>query len=275
MKKLKLLVVLVLMSCMTFAQLVPDQQFLAPVRVKSLTAKFTRLIPAYTIIYVNTTPYVTDSVAYPGNTLAHMILTGAAVLQGGAIAASYLSADSSYLHSTGNQSGYGNYTWYGTTTFRGAVWDSLRPATTNTGYIGTPTHQWGSGYFHYVTGDWGAFTKTTGTYSKFTTDSATTFVGALTGHASLDWLKTDTGSNAKLAAYYTTMTAIGLKANTASPTFTTQITTPIATITSTDTSSATANVGSIFMHIAGGDTSMWLLIRKTGSIHARWKKLSN
>ena len=105
--------------------------------------------------------------------------------------------------------------------------------------------------------------------------SATTFVGALTGAASLNWLKTDTGINSKLAAYYTTMTAIGLKANTANPTFTTGATAPIFTLTSTDTSSATAAVGSIFMRIASGDTSMWLLIRKTGSIHARWKKLSN
>jgi hypothetical protein len=275
MKKIAIFAIFLIATIMTFGQLVPDQQFLAPARVKSLTTKFTRLIPAHTIVYVDVTPYVLDSTGYVGKTLAHMILTGAAVLQSGAVAASFVAADSNYLHTTGTGAGYGNYTWYGTNTFRGALWDSLRPAATNTGYVGTPTHQWGSGYFHYITGDWGAFTKATGTYSKFGTDSATTFVGALTGHASLDWSKPDTGINSKLAAYYTTMAAIGLKANTANPTFTTGATAPIFTATSTDTSSATAAVGTIFMHISGGDTSMWVLIRKTGTIHARWKKLSN
>ena len=217
MKKIAIFAIFLMATIMTFGQLVPDQQFLAPARVKSLTTKFTRLIPAQTIVYVDVTPYVLDSTGYVGNTLSNMILKGTAVLQSGAVAASFVAADSNYLHTTGIDAGYGNYTWYGTNTFS----------------------------------------------------------GALTGHASLDWSKPDTGINSKLAAYYTTMTAIGLKANTANPTFTTGATAPIFTATSTDTSSVTAAVGSIFMRISGGDTSMWVLIRKTGSKAARWKKLSN
>jgi len=110
--------------------------------------------------------------------------------------------------------------------------------------------------------------------------ATTGFVGAITGavtgtasnSSALLTRDTVTGHYYHIATWYQ---VYGYAAPIASPTFTTQITTPIATITSTDTTSATAAVGTIFMRIASGDTSMWVLIRKTGTIHARWKKLSN
>ena len=227
------------------------------------------VVDKYNMNYMITNSYATISYQTSGFTGTNINLTGNMTV-GGNLAVT----GSSTLHAVSATNitasvtlRFGNY-FYGSG-------DSLAPITNNYGFVGTPTKKVGSIYSHYCTGDWGAFIKATGTYSKFTTDSATTFVGALTGAASLNWLKTDTGINSKLAAYYTTMTAIGLKANTANPTFTTGATAPIFTLTSTDTSSATAAVGSIFMRIASGDTSMWLLIRKTGGIHARWKKLSN
>lgn len=45
-------------------------------------------------------------------------------------------------------------------------------------------------------------------------------------------------------------------------------------ILTTDTTSVGYNVGSIQMRITASDTSAWLLIRTTGSINARWKKLT-
>ena len=189
MKKIAIFAIFLIATIMTFGQLVPDQQFLAPARVKSLTTKFTRLIPAHTIVYVDVTPYVLDSTGYVGNTLSNMILKGTAVLQSGAVAASFVAVDSSYLHSTGTEYGYGTY-YFPNSFYLGSKFlstgDTLKPITNNTGFLGSPTKQVGSIYSHYCTGDWGAFTKVTGTYSKFTTDTATTFVGSLTGHASLD-----------------------------------------------------------------------------------------
>lgn len=46
------------------------------------------------------------------------------------------------------------------------------------------------------------------------------------------------------------------------------------TVTTTDTTSVGYSVGSIQMRITASDTSVWMLIRTTGSITARWKKLT-
>jgi hypothetical protein len=86
--------------------------------------------------------------------------------------------------------------------------------------------------------------------------------------------KSDTGANKKNAAYYTTMAAIGLKANTASPTFTGVVTAPIVALSSTDTATGSNPVGSMFLRINATDTVAWILIRRTGMIDARWKKLT-
>lgn len=61
----------------------------------------------------------------------------------------------------------------------------------------------------------------------------------------------------------------------ASPTFTGYVSSPVFTATTTDTSTGSYPVGSVFMRIASGDTSMWVLVRRTGTIAARWKKLTN
>ena len=145
MKKMTLIAIFLIATLMSFAQIVPDQQFLAPARVKSLTTKFTRLIPAYTIVYVKTTPYVLDSTGYVGNTLANMILKGSAELQSGAVAASFVAVDSSYLHSTGTEYGYGTYTWYGTNTFVGSLTghaslDATAASPTFTGAVTMPAN---------------------------------------------------------------------------------------------------------------------------------------
>ncbi len=57
-------------------------------------------------------------------------------------------------------------------------------------------------------------------------------------------------------------------------TFTNQVVTPVIAISSTDTASGTYPVGSMMLHIAAGDTSAWIKIRMTGSLTARWKKLT-
>ena len=193
MKKIAIFAIFLMATIMTFGQLVPDQQFLAPCRVKLLTTKFTRFIPANTLVYYGTPPavqiYITTADAVAGQSLASMIIAGTAVLPNASI------ADTGYLNTTGTDHAYGNYTFSGTNYFTGLNYmaskflftiDSLKPITNNTGFLGSPTKQVNSIYSHYCTGDWGAFTKVTGTYSKFTTDTATTFVGSLTGHASLD-----------------------------------------------------------------------------------------
>ena len=46
-------------------------------------------------------------------------------------------------------------------------------------------------------------------------------------------------------------------------------------LTTTDTTSVGYPVGTIQMRITAADTSAWLLIRSTGTINARWKKLTN
>jgi hypothetical protein len=48
----------------------------------------------------------------------------------------------------------------------------------------------------------------------------------------------------------------------------------VVAISSVDTSSGTYPVGSMFMRINGSDTSMWIKIRNTGSLAARWKKVT-
>ena len=60
----------------------------------------------------------------------------------------------------------------------------------------------------------------------------------------------------------------------ASPTFTGTVTAPAVAISTTDTASGSYPVGTIQMRIAGGDTSMWVKIRLTGTVAARWKKLT-
>ena len=49
---------------------------------------------------------------------------------------------------------------------------------------------------------------------------------------------------------------------------------PVVAITSTDTASANYPVGSMLMRITASDTSMWVKIRMTGVLSARWKKLT-
>lgn len=85
MKTMILLVAFIFATLFATAQLVPDQQFLAPVRMKSTTAPITRFIPAHTQIYVGTTIYVT-SVDARGGTLGAMITTGTAVLTASSVA---------------------------------------------------------------------------------------------------------------------------------------------------------------------------------------------
>ena len=49
---------------------------------------------------------------------------------------------------------------------------------------------------------------------------------------------------------------------------------PIVSVTSTDTISGNYPIGSMFMRITAADTSMWVKIRMTGVLSARWKKLT-
>jgi hypothetical protein len=49
---------------------------------------------------------------------------------------------------------------------------------------------------------------------------------------------------------------------------------PVVAVTSTDTISGSYPVGSMFVRIVGGDTSMWVKIRMDGVLSARWKKLT-
>lgn len=56
--------------------------------------------------------------------------------------------------------------------------DSVKPLTDGSGFLGTPTKEWGVVYSHYVGSAWLAGVKVTGTDSKFTTDSTTTSVAA-------------------------------------------------------------------------------------------------
>ena len=49
---------------------------------------------------------------------------------------------------------------------------------------------------------------------------------------------------------------------------------PVLTILTTDTVSGTYTVGSMFLRIVGGDTSMWVKIRMDGTLNSRWKKLT-
>ena len=86
------------------------------------------------------------------------------------------------------------------------------------------------------------------------------------------WAKSDTTSTIETKAYNTSKLA--LKAPLASPTFTGTVTAPVVAISSTDTSSGTYPVGSMFVRIAAGDTSVWVKIRMDGVLSARWKKLT-
>ena len=60
----------------------------------------------------------------------------------------------------------------------------------------------------------------------------------------------------------------------ASPTFTGTVTSPAVAISTTDTASGSYPVGTILMRITGADTSLWVKIRLTGTVAARWKKLT-
>jgi hypothetical protein len=237
MKKIAIFAIFLMATLMTFGQLVPDQQFLAPCRVKLLTTKFTRFIPANTLVYYGTPPavqiYITTADAVAGQSLASMIIAGTAVLPNASI------ADTGYLNTTGTDHAYGNYTFSGTNYFTGLNYmaskflfttDSLKPITNNTGFLGSPTKQVGSIYSHYCTGDWGAFTKATGTYTKFGIDSATTAIvsGNITG------------------------ATIGVSG--------------VDTVTS-------APVGSIIYRAA--DSTLWVKIKATGTKAQRWNKISH
>jgi len=49
---------------------------------------------------------------------------------------------------------------------------------------------------------------------------------------------------------------------------------PVVAVSSTDTASGTYPIGSMFVRITASDTSMWVKIRMTGVLSARWKKLT-
>ena len=72
---------------------------------------------------------------------------------------------------------------------------------------------------------------------------------------------------------FATYTQHQLKANIASPTFTGTVAAPVYKVTTTDTTSA-LDLWTVQMRVTEADTSLWLLIRKTGTIAARWKKLT-
>jgi len=57
-------------------------------------------------------------------------------------------------------------------------------------------------------------------------------------------------------------------------TATSTILAPVVAVSSTDTISGTYPVGSMFVRITASDTSMWVKIRMTGVLSARWKKLT-
>ena len=82
-------------------------------------------------------------------------------------------------------------------------------------------------------------------------------------------------SNATAAGNYVTNKKVSdTYAPKASPTFTGTVTSPAVAISTTDTASASYPVGTIMMRITGSDTSMWVKIRLTGTVAARWKKLT-
>ena len=64
-----------------------------------------------------------------------------------------------------------------------------------------------------------------------------------------------------------------LKANIASPTFSGTVSSPVYKLTTADTSSS-FDPFTLQMRVTDSDTSLWLFIRKTGTINARWKKLT-
>ena len=64
-----------------------------------------------------------------------------------------------------------------------------------------------------------------------------------------------------------------LKANIESPVFTGTVSSPSYKVTTTDTTSA-LDLFTVQMRVTDADTSLWLLIKKTGTINARWKKLT-
>jgi hypothetical protein len=105
-----------------------------------------------------------------------------------------IAADSS-THIVATDIKFGNY-FYG-------IGDSLKPTTTNHGFVGTPTKQVGSGYFHYITGDWGAFTRTTGTNSNFGADSCTNLIASTNVKALTGNINTLTSSSHIVTPYVT------------------------------------------------------------------------
>jgi len=78
MKKILLLLLLVFVSIFGYSQ-TPDQSFMAPCWVKTSDVKFTRFIPANTIIYTGLHQYLTTVDLGVGNTLNSAISLGKAV----------------------------------------------------------------------------------------------------------------------------------------------------------------------------------------------------
>ena len=99
--------------------------------------------------------------------------------------------------------------------------------------------------------------------------SGTNLTTSLAGKVAIaDSNKTSAGN------YITNKKVVDTYAPIASPTFTGTVTSPAVAISTTDTASGSYPVGTIQMRITGGDTSMWVKIRLTGTVAARWKKLT-
>ena len=109
MKKL-ILIAFVLVSTTMFGQ-----KFMTPFNVPTTSTAFGKSVPAGTIIYVGGVQYVTNAAAGSTSTVNSMLTAGTAAL------VPSTAGDTSYLHSTGTDVAYGNYTFGGTVGFNGNV----------------------------------------------------------------------------------------------------------------------------------------------------------
>ncbi len=133
-KSIAILAVFLLSATLTFGQ------FLTPIRVSSTTATFGHFVPKGTTINYLGYDYYTNHEAGAGQTLAGLLTLGYATLK------NQSGADTTYLHSTGIDKAYGNYTFSGTNVFSGANSHTGINTFSSVANVFTTT---GAGYFSY------------------------------------------------------------------------------------------------------------------------------
>jgi hypothetical protein len=113
--KTKMKKVIVILSVFLLSATLTFGQFLTPFRVASTSVAFGKTVPSGATIDYGSASYYTTALAGASQTLQGMITAGTAKLKSSSV------TDSLYLHSTGIEKAYANYTFSGTNVFTGTT----------------------------------------------------------------------------------------------------------------------------------------------------------